>query len=290
MAALTMNRSWKKVFDEFKEFMWNPKTREFMGRTGSSWALIIIFYLVFYAVLSGIFALCLYVMLQTIDHNYPKYEDRLSYPGLMIRPNIPSLQITFNRQNTTWQPYVDGINTALQDYNQSTQQQRGIDCTFQGYFRQDNITTPKQACQFTRDLLGNCSGLDDTTYGYANGTPCVLIKMNRVIHFLPELIPKFSNSSITISCTGKNDNLLGSRVYFPSTNQNMGSIDLKYYPYYGQWAQPNYTQPFVAVQFLNLTQNMDHNVECLVNAGNIVNDNDRDKFQGRVYFTLRSNS
>ncbi|PIO16067.1 hypothetical protein AB205_0036520 [Aquarana catesbeiana] len=256
MAALTMNRSWKKVFDEFKEFMWNPKTREFMGRTGSSWALIIIFYLVFYAVLSGIFALCLYVMLQTIDHNYPKYEDRLSYPGLMIRPNIPSLQITFNRQNTTWQPYVDGINTALQDYNQSTQQQRGIDCTFQGYFRQDNITTPKQACQFTRDLLGNCSGLDDTTYGYANGTPCVLIKMNRVIHFLPELIPKFSNSSITISCTGK----------------------------------PNYTQPFVAVQFLNLTQNMDHNVECLVNAGNIVNDNDRDKFQGRVYFTLRSNS
>ncbi|CAI9611318.1 unnamed protein product [Staurois parvus] len=290
MAALTMNRTWRKFFDEMKEFIWNPKTREFMGRTGSSWALIIIFYLVFYAVLSGIFALCLFVMLQTIDENYPKYEDRLLNPGLMIRPNIQSLQITFNGQNSTWQQYVDGIDSALQGYDQFTQQQRGINCAFQDYFKQDNITAPKQACQFTRDLLGSCSGLNDTSYGYANGMPCVLIKMNRVVSFIPRIIPGFSNTSITINCTAKNDNLLGSRVYFPSTSQGLGSIDLKYYPYYGNRAQPNYTQPFVAVQFLNLTQNIDHQVECFVNAANIITNDDRDKFQGRVCFTLQYKS
>ncbi|XP_040190713.1 sodium/potassium-transporting ATPase subunit beta-2-like [Rana temporaria] len=291
MATLTMNRSWRKVLDEIKEFMWNPKTREFMGRTGTSWALIILFYVVFYAVLSAIFVLCLYVMLQTIDKNYPKYQDRLPYPGLMIRPNIPSLQITFNGQNTTWKQYVDGIDSALKGYDQSTQQITGIDCPFQDYFRQDNITIPKQACRFTRDLLGSCSGLNDTSYGYANGMPCVLIKMNRVVKFFPEIIPSLSNTSITIKCTSKDDNLLGNITYFPSiTNQSLGSIDLKYYPYYGQQAQPTYTQPFVAVQFTNLTKNVDHNVQCLVNAANIATDNDRDKFQGRVYFTVRSNS
>ncbi|XP_018430949.1 PREDICTED: sodium/potassium-transporting ATPase subunit beta-2-like [Nanorana parkeri] len=86
------------------------------------------------------------------------------------------------------------------------------------------------------------------------------------------------------------DRLLGSRVYYPGTGQGLGSIDLKYFPYYGNRAQKNYTQPFVAVKFLNATRNMDHYVECSVNAANINNRDERDKFQGRVTFRLRLNS
>ncbi|XP_044133195.1 sodium/potassium-transporting ATPase subunit beta-2-like [Bufo gargarizans] len=88
-----------------------------------------------------------------------------------------------------------------------------------------------------------------------------------------------------------NNNLLGDIQYFPTyDNQILGGIHLKYFPYYGNKAQQNYTQPFVAVKFLNATKDVDHMVECRVNAANINNQDSRDLFQGRVIFRLRINS
>ncbi|CAI9611308.1 unnamed protein product [Staurois parvus] len=298
MSDPSQKKTCSQIMDEWKEFIWNPRTREFMGRTASSWALILIFYLLFYAFLTAVFTLSMWVLLQTIDEYNPKYADRLVNPGLMIRPKLDALEIVYsiNGQNTTWHNYVDGLHTVLQDYNQSVQEHRGTMCTPGVYNRQDDTgevrNYPKKACQFVRDNLGDCSGIGlDPTFGYANGTPCVLIKMNRVINFFPQIIPSLSNNSITIRCFGReNDNHLGSRVYFPSTSQGLGSIDLMYFPYYGNRAQKNYTQPFVAVKFLNATHNMDHNVECRINAANIKNQDERDKFQGRVIFRLRIDS
>ena len=39
---------------------------------------------------------------------------------------------------------------------------------------------PKRSCQFNRTVLDECSGLQDRSYGYQSGQPCVLIKLNRV--------------------------------------------------------------------------------------------------------------
>lgn len=36
------------------------------------------------------------------------------------------------------------------------------------------------ACQFPDSLLEACSGTDDPDFGYSQGQPCVLVKMNRV--------------------------------------------------------------------------------------------------------------
>lgn len=43
--------------------------------------LILLFYLAFYIFLAGLFALTMYVMLQTLDDHRPTYQDRLSTPG-----------------------------------------------------------------------------------------------------------------------------------------------------------------------------------------------------------------
>lgn len=51
--------------------------------------------------------------------------------------------------------------------------------------------------------------------------------------------------------------------------------------------QVNYTQPVVAVKFLNPALNFDHFVECKINAVNIPTTDERDKFAGRVSFRLR---
>lgn len=54
--------------------------------------------------------------------------------------------------------------------------------------------------------------------------------------------------------------------------------------------QVNYSQPLVAVKFLNITANEDVNIECKINANNIPAGSERDKFAGRVSFKLRINS
>uniref|UniRef100_A0A671M755 Sodium/potassium-transporting ATPase subunit beta-2 n=1 Tax=Sinocyclocheilus anshuiensis TaxID=1608454 RepID=A0A671M755_9TELE len=71
----------KKESGEWKEFFWNPRTHELLGRTASSWGLILLFYLIFYTFLAGMFCLTMYVMLLTLDDYRPTWQDRLATPG-----------------------------------------------------------------------------------------------------------------------------------------------------------------------------------------------------------------
>nr|XP_056719921.1 sodium/potassium-transporting ATPase subunit beta-2 [Euleptes europaea] len=285
MAVEKEKKTCGQVMTEWKEFVWNPRTRQFMGRTGSSWALILLFYLVFYGFLTALFTLTMWVLLQTVDPNIPKYQDRLSIPGMMIRPKTNALEISYNLTSTeVWEDYVRMLNNFLADYNDSRQAANNELCVPGRYFVQpDNgvLNHPKRACQFNRTMLGSCSGLVDTTYGYREGRPCILVKMNRVINFFAG-----ANKTMNISCASKKEEdaqKLGDIEMFPAN----GNIDLMYFPYYGKRVHVNYTQPVVAVKFLNLTANFDHHVECKINAANIAPNDERDKFAGRVSFKIR---
>uniref|UniRef100_A0A8C5EWL8 Sodium/potassium-transporting ATPase subunit beta n=1 Tax=Gopherus evgoodei TaxID=1825980 RepID=A0A8C5EWL8_9SAUR len=272
MAIEKEKKTCGQVMAEWREAIWNPRTHQFMGRTGSSWALILFFYLVFYGFLTALFTLTMWVMLQTVDPYIPKYQDRLSVPGMMIRPKTDTLDVTFNVSNTeTWDRYVKMLNDFLEPYNDSIQAATNDACRPGRYNEQpDNgvLNYPKRACQFNRTALGACSGLNDPThYGYADGRPCILIKMNRVGE-VPQI-----------------DTTLTPMVMYPPN----GHIDLMYFPYYGKKVHVNYTQPIVAVKFLTLEANVDHYVECKINAVNIATTDERDKFAGRVAFKIRVN-
>ncbi|KAF3840702.1 hypothetical protein F7725_006564 [Dissostichus mawsoni] len=244
----------------WKEYVWNPRTREFLGRTASSWGLILLFYLVFYIFLAGMFCLTMYVMLQTLDDHKPKWQDRLSTPvqclrvltpsplsltGMVIRPKADEYyEITYNTQKTeSWDMYAQTLDKFLSRKS--------------GLFTSKSLlgevkNNPKRSCQFNRTILEDCSGINDRYYGYQDGKPCIIIKLNRVIGMLP----------------GKDGQA----------------------PFVTCGAKVNYSQPLVAVKFLNITTNEDVNIECRINANNIPTGSIRDKWAGRVSFKLRINT
>ncbi|XP_072447776.1 sodium/potassium-transporting ATPase subunit beta-2b isoform X4 [Chiloscyllium punctatum] len=286
--APKVKKSFGQTMHEWGEFLWNPRTREFLGRTGSSWALILMFYAVFYTFLTGLFSLTMWVMLQTVNEYTPKYQDRITNPGLMIRPRTDSLLVTFNTSHeSTWLAHVQALNAYLDFYNDSVQVSNNDQCKPGTYYLQEDSgdvrNTPKRSCQFNRTMLGQCSGLEDKTYGYSEGKPCILVKMNKIIGFLPG-----EGKTPYVSCEGKtkDNDKVHELQYFPPN----GTLDLMYFPYYGKKAHVNYTQPLVAVKFVNITNNVDVNIECKVYGSNVKNDDERDKFAGRVVFTLNVGS
>ncbi|KAF4086166.1 hypothetical protein AMELA_G00103100 [Ameiurus melas] len=257
----------------WKDLIYNPRTGEFLGRTASSWALIFLFYLVFYGFLAGMFTLTVWVMLQTLDDYTPKYRDRVSSPGLMIRPRY--LDVIVNRSDPQqYKKYVQDLEDFLLDYNDTVQEQN-VQCPEGQYFLQDD-PEEKKVCQFKRSQLRQCSGLADTNFGYSEGQPCVLIKMNRIIGLKPRGQPY-------INCMAKRETLLEMQ-YFPTE----GHIDKMYFPYYGKKAHTKYVQPLVAVklQLLEQDYNTTLTIECKVEGSDLRNNDERDKFLGRIAFRV----
>uniref|UniRef100_A0A3B5B7D8 Sodium/potassium-transporting ATPase subunit beta n=1 Tax=Stegastes partitus TaxID=144197 RepID=A0A3B5B7D8_9TELE len=260
-------RTGKEKKEEKKEscrdFIYNPRTGEFLGRTASSWGLILLFYFVFYGFLAGMFSLTMWVMLQTLDENVPRHQDRVSSPG----------EVTF---------YLHSVCCRIiqhlkqhRNYNDSIQEQNDL-CLVGEYTEQD-AEPIKKVCQFKRSTLRQCSGLPDTSFGYEEGKPCIIIKMNRVIGLKPEGDPY-------INCTAKRDTPLQMQ-YFPPD----GRLDKMFFPYYGKKAHPDYVQPLVAVKLLLRKEdyNIEQTVECKVEGSNLRNSDDRDKYLGRVTFRVR---
>ncbi|XP_036841445.1 sodium/potassium-transporting ATPase subunit beta-3 isoform X2 [Oncorhynchus mykiss] len=230
----------------WKDSIFNPRTGEFCGRTAKSWGLILLFYLVFYAFLAGMFVLTIWVMLLTLDDYVPKYRDRVPHPGLVIRPK--QLDMLFNRsQPLQFAQYVQTLESFLQHYN-DTEQERNVACAAGGYFEQEGeVGEQRKVCQFKRSDLSLCSGLSDSTFGYTEGRPCVLLKMNRIIGLKPRGDPY-------VNCTAKE----------------------------------RYVQPLVAVKLLlnKDDYNTELTIECRIEGSDLRNNDDRDKFLGRVTFRI----
>lgn len=159
------------------------------------------------------------------------------------------------------------------------------------------ISKPDQkACAVDfKKLTKNCN--EANMFGMDDDKPCVLLKLNRIYGWKPDLWENSAeesfptelidsdydtkNNMIWIECHGEN----------PADKDNLPKDSIKYYPqqgfplaYYPYTKQKNYRSPLVFVQFEKVTPNIGLMVECKAFAKNIrVDQTDK---EGSVHFEL----
>ncbi|KAJ8003414.1 hypothetical protein DPEC_G00148070 [Dallia pectoralis] len=287
MATLKEKRTCGQKCEDFGRFVWNSDTGSLFGRTPEKWVYISLYYLAFYVIMTGLFSLSIWTLMYTLDPYTPDYQDRLKSPGVMVYPPTyieEDVILSYNLSNKASQNKMSSyLTNFLKGYN-DTVQQSNLNCTRGQYFIQDEFKAPghtKYSCRFDQSMLGNCSGLDDPTFGYNGTQPCVIIKMNRIIRFLPNNgtgVAPYLNCTI-LSGHSNVDTI----EYFPKN----GTFDLSYYPYYGKLAQPSYVNPLVAVK-IHLINTREAKVQCRVVAHNIAYQDSYEPYQGKVVFQIKA--
>uniref|UniRef100_A0A3P9P144 Sodium/potassium-transporting ATPase subunit beta n=1 Tax=Poecilia reticulata TaxID=8081 RepID=A0A3P9P144_POERE len=252
---------WRKTF-------WDPEKKQFLGRTGESWLKISVFYVIFYAFLCGIFIGSILVLLMTLSVYKPKYQDKIVPSGLSFLPYATNFEIIFKKDDpSSYESYVKSLKKFIEQYNddKQTDDMKYENC---GAFPKPYIergelesnASQRKSCRFSRSELQGCSGEIDTTFGFKEGKPCLIVKLNR------------------IQDKGK----IGEIKYFGFAGR--GGFPLQYYPYYGKMLHPNYLQPLVGIKFTNLTMNRALSVECRVYGSSY----EKDSRHG-LFYTYASN-
>ncbi|XP_029988998.1 sodium/potassium-transporting ATPase subunit beta-1a isoform X1 [Sphaeramia orbicularis] len=291
----------------WKTFLWNSEKKEFLGRTGGSWFKIFLFYVIFYGCLAGIFIGTIQAMMLTLSNYKPTYQDRVAPPGLSHTPRSDKSEIVFSmNDDSTYAKYLESMKKLLALYETSlqTDDRNFEDCgaSPQTYVERGPLESnqgKRKACRFDRTWLGDCSGLDDPNFGFKDGKPCLLVKLNRIVNFRPKapsgnsslpdaLQGKVQPNLIPIFCKNKREEdagKIGEIKYFGFN----GGFPLQYYPYYGKLLHPQYLQPLVAIQFTNLTMAQELRIECKAFGANI-NYSEKDRYQGRFDVKITVNS
>ncbi|KAI5105113.1 protein ATP1B4 [Silurus meridionalis] len=278
-------RTLHEKIEALKTYLWNPDTKEFMGRSGKSWSLILFFYSALYIFLAAMFGGCMCCLMWSISPYAPTYNDRVMPPGLTMFPHVDvahGFEMKFNASDrSSWKKYARALEAQLKPYDDTVQKRRNIECKQDTYFLQESLeeSAERKACQFKRSSLGPCSGMEQKDFGYADGKPCIILRMNRILGYLPG-----QGTPVNVTCGVKKGTpeVLGDVEFYPKN-----IFDLMYYPYYGKLRHVNYTSPLVAVRFVNPQLDTHLHVQCKLNGKGIINDSPTDRFLGSVSFNLQ---
>lgn len=285
----------KQRLDGFAKFLWNSEEKQVLGRGARSWGEIGVFYLIYYACLAGFFAATIAVFYQTLEEDVPALLGSSSLlkgnPGVGFRPK-PDSDGEYVKSSTNQKKhkkYFDNTVKTLAPYNRSDFEAE--DCSDVSESR-PNAKLPC-AVDFA-NLTSECN--EDNAFGMKEDTPCILLKLNKVYGWSPDMwekddlqdsgIPEDAKSAYTpdhvlVHCKGRKDDDV----------QKLKDTTIDYYPQQG-WPvaffpfkkQKGYLTPLLFAKFSNLPKGKTVKVECRAYAKNIKFD--RTEKQGGVEFEL----
>ncbi|KAK3592212.1 hypothetical protein CHS0354_004440 [Potamilus streckersoni] len=283
-------------YQDFATFLFDPEESTILGRTAGSWGQICLFYLIFYLCLAGFFASMMVVFYSTLDWNVPRLRGADSIlrqgPGLGMRPlaDVGTTLIRLNKAKpASFQHHQDNVQGFLAFYENDLQRSETgslIDCESVDGFRRPEDWN--KACRFDVLQLGaDC--VKQQGFGLEDGLPCILLKINNIYDWIPELytnetVPdeireNWAENHITVQCEGEN----------PADKDNIGPI--AYYPPYGFHVkyfpfrnQQGYRSPLVFVRFDGPVTGVLIMVTCKIYARNIYHDSNEKS--GQIHFEM----
>lgn len=296
-------------FEALSWFLYDRNTGAVMGRTPLSWLKITVFYIIYYIFLAFFWYCMISVFMTTVNEDAPKWQQEESLigrsPALGVRPKqedrlIHSGIIQYRKDlETSKEGEVPGFGgwsnrtrNFVLPYTKTHQNQ--VDCLNGG-----KLNKKGQFCGFPLSQLGDCR---PPNYGYDQGKPCVILKLNRIFGLVPEYynntddlptgFPKALRQRIDKLAKSKDRN----KVWMECQGENPGDTeamgDISYYPedqgfsseYFPYLNQPNYQSPLVAIQFHGPTVGRLLHIECRAWAANI--HYSRRDMLGRAHFEL----
>ncbi|XP_052756769.1 sodium/potassium-transporting ATPase subunit beta-1-like [Galleria mellonella] len=239
------------------KIVYDPAEGSFLGRTPKRWGIVVTFYLVFYAVLAVLFAVCMGGLFLSLDPNKPTYTLSSSLiganPGLTYRP-LPwkgtILQYSTDKENST-DMYIRELEEIMEMYSHETWRATVTECT------------------------------SDDSFGLPY-SPCIFIKLNKIFDWVPEYYDDASNlpadmpedlqdhirsydqaklKQVWVSCAEEGSSTNSSRIQYP-----WGRALLGRYPFRSQVDHPS---PILAVK-LTPPVNTLYTVRCRAWAKNII--------------------
>jgi len=299
--------------ESFATFLYNKNEGTVMGRTGGSWGRIGIFYLIFYTFLAGWFSVMMAVFYKTLDtETYPKYlpgpRDDGSLGGSILQnpamgylpkpraKNVESTLVWYKQSDLDDVDFwANSLKTFIKDYEQKSNKQDGqtlIDC-HDASGNQIATPTKEQACIFRDSALTSACQKEDK-FGYANGKPCIIVKMNKMINWVPhvyekgsdvdhkdvkDVMPQSLKDHIKAE-ENRTNGVLAKRIWLSCEGENPADVEyvgpIEMYPHRGFDAVyfpyrhvAGYMNPLVAVVFTNPTPHVLINIQCRAWAKNI---------------------
>jgi len=266
-------------WEAFGYFIYDPDNGTVLSRTPKSWALITIFYTIYYSCLAAFWYVCLLIFFSTLPEavDGPKWQQENSLiginPGVGIRPlnqdsRIDSNIFMLQEGDTNMVPSTpDGEGDLNIDYARRAEM-------FMEVYKKPSGDNYED---FDISTLGPCK---DHPYGFVgdNVSPCVFLKFNKIWGWNPTPITEedfaanewpesFHNhwkaqsdhEQIWVDCQGRNaadKEALSGMEYYPADR----GFDTKYFPFAGN--KEEYHSPLVAVQFTDLPKGQLIHVEC----------------------------
>jgi len=283
----------KKGLDGFLEFIWNSEKGEFLGRTGTSWLKIGIFYLVYYSCLAAFFMIMLLIFFTSLWDHRPTYLQEESLigvnPGVGYRPmppdkDIESTLIWFRHgeANGNYEPWIERLEDHLKDYKDENFQSSPAGTENGPVECPEGTKTSSGFCKVNTEDIFQDRCTFNSSYGFREGKPCILIKLNKIYGWeppvfeieedLPENIPPqikddflkniednnaALNDKVWLHCDGENPadrENLGHITYFP--DRGFGA---QYFPFMNQ---KQYLAPIVFAALDNPKKGVMIAVEC----------------------------
>jgi len=276
------------------DLIYNSADGTIFTRTPISWAKIGLFYLIYYTCLASFFAGLLAIFLYSYtDDKAPLLTGERSVlpqnPGMGFRP-MPDVERTLIKYSVSkpdsYEKYVDSFEQFLKPNDTAVNYREGQDTTAYRDCAKDSLDRPAAwgdlPCKFLvddfEDVMENCV---NAQYGYADGSPCIAVKLNKVFEFVPVLANDTDVDYLKLECVGEHpadkDNI-GLVDYYPQPG-----VNVSFFPYLGQ---QGYINPLVFIKLQNPKKGVLIQVLCTPsNVANIKQDKMK-RGDGRVTFEV----